>query len=101
TGVRQQIGFYASTPAYAPVLEHHGWGELHREANALTKQDRWAELADLVDDEVLATFAVVGELDVVGPAFRQRFASLAERVTVSLPYAADDLLALDIVAAGA
>ena len=38
--MRKQIGFYASTPAYAPVLEHHGWGGLHREANALTKQDR-------------------------------------------------------------
>ncbi|RNL81332.1 TIGR03617 family F420-dependent LLM class oxidoreductase [Nocardioides marmorisolisilvae] len=100
-GVRQQIGFYASTPAYAPVLEHHGWADLHTEAHALTKQDRWSELADLVDDEVLAAFAVVGELAEVGPAFRARFAGLAERVTVSMPYDADDLLALDIVAAGA
>lgn len=101
TGVRKQIGFYASTPAYAPVLEHHGWGDLHAEANALTKQDRWGDLAGLVDDEVLATFAVVGELDQVGPAFRERFAGIADRVTVSLPYEADDLLALDIVSAGA
>jgi probable F420-dependent oxidoreductase len=101
TGVRKQIGFYASTPAYAPVLEHHGWGQLHTEANLLTKQNRWDELADLVDDEVLETFAVVGELAEVGPVFRERFAGLAERVTVSLPYEADDLLALDIVAAGA
>jgi probable F420-dependent oxidoreductase len=101
TGVRKQIGFYASTPAYAPVLEHHGWGELHTEANALTKQNRWDELADLVDDEVLAAFAVVGELAEVGPAFRQRFAGLAERVTVSMPYDADDLLALDVISAGA
>jgi len=101
TGVRQQIGFYASTPAYAPVLEHHGWGDLHAEAHALTKQSRWDELAGLVDDEVLSTFAVVGELDEVGPAFRARFAGLADRVTVSMPYDADELLALDIVAAGA
>lgn len=99
-GVRQQIGFYASTPAYAPVLEHHGWGDLHVEARALTRQDRWDELADLVDDEVLAAFAVVGELGEVGPAFRARFAGLAQRVTVSMPYDADDLLALDVVAAG-
>ena len=101
TGVRKQIGFYASTPAYAPVLEHHGWGDLHTEAHALTKQNRWDELAGLVDDEVLDTFAVVGELAEVGPAFRARFAGLAERVTVSMPYEADDLLALDVVSAGA
>lgn len=101
TGVRKQIGFYASTPAYAPVLEHHGWGDLHTEANALTKANRWDDLASLVDQEVLRTFAVVGELAEVGPAFRQRFAGLADRATVSMPYDADDLLALDIVAAGA
>ena len=26
--VKQQIAFYGSTPAYRPVLELHGWGEL-------------------------------------------------------------------------
>ena len=100
------FGGETSTPAYrainvmgeVPVLEHDGWGELHAEANALTKQGRWDELSDLVDDEVLAAFAVVCELAEVGPAFRERFAGLAERITVSLPYETDDLLALDIVA---
>jgi probable F420-dependent oxidoreductase len=99
-GVRHQIGFYASTPAYAPVLEHHGWGDLHREAHALTKADRWSELAALVDDEVLHTFAVVGEIAEAGPGFRSRFAGLADRVTTSMPYAADDRLALDLITGG-
>jgi probable F420-dependent oxidoreductase len=96
-GVRRQIGFYASTPAYAPVLEHHGWGDLQTEAHALTKAGRWDELGALVDDEVLAAFAVVGELDTVGAAVRARFAGLADRVTTSMPYDADDLLALDLL----
>lgn len=96
-GVRKQIGFYASTPAYAPVLEHHGWDDLHTEANVLTKAGRWEDLAGLVDDEVLHTFAVVGELDVAGPAFRARFAGIADRVTVSMPYDADELLAMDVI----
>jgi probable F420-dependent oxidoreductase len=96
-GVRRQIGFYASTPAYVPVLEHHGWGDLHTAAHAFTKAGRWEELGDLVDDEVLAAFAVVGELDTVGAAVRQRFAGLADRVTISMPYDADDLLALDVL----
>ena len=97
TGVRHQIGFYASTPAYAHVLEHHGWGDLHVEANALTKAGRWGDLASLIDDEALAAFAVVGELDSVGPAFRERFAGIADRATTSMPYDADDLLALDVI----
>ena len=60
-GTKRQIGFYASTPAYLPVLEHHGWGDLHTEAHAMTKSGRWAELGDLVgvgrgdlDDDVRA-----------------------------------------------
>lgn len=97
-GVRHQIGFYASTPAYAPVLEHHGWGDLHQAALGLTKQGRWSELGALVDDEILHTFAVVGELDAVGPAFKQRFAGIADRATTSMPYQADARLALDVIA---
>jgi probable F420-dependent oxidoreductase len=96
-GTKRQIGFYASTPAYKPVLDHHGWGDLHAEAHAMTKQGRWGELGDLIDDEVLTTFAVVGELDQVGDAMRQRFDGLADRVILSIPYAADDMLGLDIV----
>jgi len=96
-GVRHQIGFYASTPAYRPVLDHHGWGDLHLEAHALTKAGRWTDLGDLVDDEILAAFAVVGELDVVGAEMRARFGGLADRATTSMPYDADDLLALDLL----
>jgi len=98
-GVRRQIGFYASTPAYRPVLDHHGWGDLHLEAHALTKAGRWDDLGDLVDDEILAAFSVVGELDSVGAEMRARFAGLADRVTTSMPYDADDLLALDLLPA--
>jgi probable F420-dependent oxidoreductase len=95
-GTKRQIGFYASTPAYKPVLDHHGWGDLHGEAHALTKQGRWSELGDLIDDTVLSEFAVVGELNRVGTAVRERFDGLADRVILSIPYSADDLLGLDI-----
>jgi len=98
-GTKRQIGFYASTPAYKPVLDHHGWGELHGVANRFTKEGRWTELGDLVDDEILQTLAVVGELDAVGNAMRARFDGLAERIILSIPYRADDLLGLDIATA--
>jgi probable F420-dependent oxidoreductase len=95
-GTRRQIGFYASTPAYLPVLEHHGWPALHDAARALTKADRWSELADLIDDTVLHTFAVVGDLPSVRVGLRERFGGLVDRVTLSMPYPAADELALDI-----
>ena len=92
-GTRTQIGFYASTPAYEPVLAHHGWSALHAQARSLTKSGRWAELASLVDDDVLNTFAVVGDVDQVRTGLHERFAGRVERVTLSLPYqAADDLV---------
>ena len=96
---RRQIGFYASTPAYRTVLDHHGWGELHELAHQCTVRSQWDRLESLVDDEVLHTFAVVGEIDRVGPAVRQRFAGLADRVMLSIPYPADDTLALDVASA--
>ncbi len=98
-GTKRQIGFYASTPAYKPVLDHHGWGDLHGEAHALTKAGRWAELGDLVDEKVLTTLAVVGEIDGVGEAVRQRFDGLAERVILSIPYQAEPGLGLAIATA--
>lgn len=97
-GVRRQIGFYASTPAYLAVLDHHGWAGLYEEAHLLTKSERWDELDRIIDDEVLAAFAVVGELPEVRAGVRERFAGLADRCVPSMPYAADDSLALDVAA---
>lgn len=59
--VRSQLAFYGSTPAYRPVLEFHGWGALQDELNVLSKQGRWAEMTQLIDDEIISTLAVVSE----------------------------------------
>lgn len=94
TGVRQQIGFYGSTPAYRGVLEHHGWGDLQTELNALSKDGRWVEMGERIDDEMLATFAVVAEPEQVADALLARFGDLVDRLSFYLPYKADpDLLA--------
>ena len=46
--------FYGSTPAYRPVLEIEGWDALQPELNALSKKGGWAEMANLVTDEMVA-----------------------------------------------
>jgi probable F420-dependent oxidoreductase len=91
-GVRDQIAFYASTPSYSPVLELHGWAELGTELNRLSRTDdpeRWRRMGDLVDDEVLTTFAVVAEPDRLGPAIRERFGDVVDRFTFYAPYEHD------------
>jgi probable F420-dependent oxidoreductase len=87
--VRGQIGFYGSTPAYRPVLELHGWGDLQDELNALTKQGAWDKLASLIDDEVLHTFAVIGTPEEAVAEVKRRYGDVATRITLNLPDDAD------------
>lgn len=79
--IKQQIGFYGSTPAYLEVLEHHGWQDAHTELNAMTKTGRWDELGDVVDDEMLATFAVVAEPENVDAALVARYGQSVDRIS--------------------
>jgi probable F420-dependent oxidoreductase len=79
---RTQIAFYASTPAYRPVLEMHGWGDLQPELRRLSKEGRWADMGAAIDDEALRTLAVVAEPDGVGAALRRRFGGVADRVGI-------------------
>jgi probable F420-dependent oxidoreductase len=85
-GVRQQIAFYGSTPAYKPVLELHGWGGLQDELNTLSKQGEWVQMGDLITDDILHTFAVVGEPDQLAPELLRRYGDLVERISFYAPY---------------
>jgi probable F420-dependent oxidoreductase len=90
--VRRQIAFYGSTPAYRAVLELHGWGALGDELNKLSRgrdEERWTAMGALVDDEVLAAFAVVAEPDALGAALVERFGGLVDRFQFYLPYPCD------------
>jgi len=58
---KQRISFYGSTPAYKNVLGVHGWGDLQPELNKMSKQGQWAEMGELVTDEMLNTFGIMGE----------------------------------------
>jgi probable F420-dependent oxidoreductase len=76
---RARIAFYGSTPAYRHVFDLHGWGALHERLHALSRDGAWSAMADLVDDEVLATFAVVAEPDGVVAEVERRFGAQAQR----------------------
>ncbi len=89
TATRQQIAFYGSTPAYRPVLETHGWGELQDELNALSKQGQWTEMGALIDDEILNTFAVVGEPEQIAPELLRRYGDCIDRISFYAPYKSD------------
>jgi probable F420-dependent oxidoreductase len=84
--IRYRIAFYGSTPAYKPVLDLHGYGELQPQLNAMTKQGRWDDMAALIPDEVLHTFAVIGTPEEAGRGLAAKYAGLADRLTLNTPY---------------
>lgn len=89
TGTRQQIAFYGSTPAYRPVLEIHGWGGLQEELNGLSKQGEWVKMGELIDDEILNTFAVVGPPESIAPELGRRYGDVISRISFYAPYESD------------
>lgn len=79
-GTRQLLAFYGSTPAYRPVLETHGWGDLQTDLHALSKQGRWQEMGSLIDDDVLRTIAAVGSPKDIAAHIRERAEGIADTV---------------------
>ncbi len=85
-GVRQQIAFYGSTPAYRPVLELHGWGDLQPELNTLSKRGEWVKMGELIDDDILNAFAIVCPIDKVATEVRNRYEGIIDRFSFYAPY---------------
>lgn len=81
---RARIAFYASTPGYIAAFEHVGLGDLAREAAVLSKAQRWEELPQMISDEVLEQFAVIGTYDVIGERLVERFADVVTDVEFSI-----------------
>jgi probable F420-dependent oxidoreductase len=78
---RDQVAFYASTPNYKAVLETHGLGHLSEELNKLSKQGKWKEMGEAIDDETLKTFAVVEETpEALAREIKKRYGTIGQRI---------------------
>jgi probable F420-dependent oxidoreductase len=87
---RKQIAFYASTPAYRPVLDLHGWGDLQSELNTLSKRGEWDEMGQRITDEVLDAFAVRGTPEDIPRQLQRRFGDVIDRLSLYMPYGGPD-----------
>jgi probable F420-dependent oxidoreductase len=95
-GVREQIAFYGSTPAYRPVLELHGWAGLGDELHELSLQGRWQDMGTIIDDDVLNTFAVAAKPGAVAAELLRRYGDVMTRMTLYTPYALDPAVTAQI-----
>lgn len=84
--VRAQIAFYASTPSYRPVMALHGWGEVAERLREMARRGQWGDMGGLIADEMLHTFAVVASHQDLGATLRRRYAGLADRLSLYLPF---------------
>ncbi|MFZ4518902.1 MAG: TIGR03617 family F420-dependent LLM class oxidoreductase [Microthrixaceae bacterium] len=98
-GCRALLGFYSSTPAYRPVLDHEGFGDIQPVAQQMTREGRWDELTGLVPDELLRLVCVRGTPAEVAATIGRRYGDHASRVCVYLPYDASDELWGELVEA--
>jgi probable F420-dependent oxidoreductase len=83
---KQQIAFYASTPAYRGVLELHGRGDTGRELTRMSKEGKWQEMGELIDDELFDLMAIAGEPGAVGRGLAARWAGTYDRISLYTTY---------------
>lgn len=84
--VRSQIAFYASTPSYSTVMEMHGWLDLHKQLNTMSREARWFEMGELISDDMLNEFAVVASVNELPHAVKERYEGLLDRVGYYFPF---------------
>src|SRR3546814_15117877 len=88
--VRARIAFYASTPAYRPAFDIWGLGDLAQRLSLLSREQRWEEMPDLIDDEVLIPYAVVGTYDDIADRIDERFYGHLTKAGLRIPVEPED-----------
>ena len=82
---RMQIAFYGSTPAYRGVLESCDAGDLQERLNLLSKEGKWAEMAKMIDNDILNNIAVIAESpELAAKEIKKRYEGKGDRLTPAL-----------------
>jgi probable F420-dependent oxidoreductase len=80
--VRSRVGFYGSTPAYRPILDHHGLGDLAEQLHHLSKTGGWDRMTPAVGDDALDHFCVAARHDELAAAVERRFGRLVDALSL-------------------
>jgi probable F420-dependent oxidoreductase len=84
--VRAQTAFYASTPSYRPVMELHGWEDTARQLSSLAAQGAWADMPELISDDMLGEFAVMAAPSDLPATLLDRYQDVVERLGLYVPF---------------
>ncbi len=84
--VRRQIAFYASTPAYRDVFGLYDLGDLADRLRTMSRAGQWDAMGDLIDDDILAEFAVEAPPRQVAAEIHRRYDGILDRALLYQPY---------------
>jgi len=79
--VARQISFYGSTRTYKEALAIHGHADLCEKLHALSVRGRWAEMVELVPDDLVDALSESGTQEEVAHKLHKRWADLCSAVT--------------------
>ncbi len=80
--IRYRVAFYGSTPAYRPVFDLHGVGDLGLKLTDMVRQGAWNKLAAEVPDDVLDLFMARATYDGLPEAIAKRYGGIVDTVSI-------------------
>lgn len=83
---RQQIAFYASTPSYRSVMALHGWKEQAENLSTLAARGKWAEMPEIISDDMLAVFTTLASSNALAATLKERYHDIADRLNLYKPF---------------
>ena len=77
---RRQISFYASTRSYVNVMKLHNWDDEAAHLHRLSVEGKWDDMVDVITDEMLEEFCVVGTWDDLPAKMREKYAGINTQI---------------------
>ena len=77
---RRQISFYASTRSYSRVMKQHGWDDEAAHLHRLSIDGGWDEMVDVITDDMMEEFCVIGTWDELVGRMREKYAGINTQV---------------------
>jgi hypothetical protein len=81
---RARIAFYASTPQYRAAFDHLGLGDLADRLKLLSRAQRWEEMPQHIDDDVLHRFVTIATYDRIARALCDRYGHVVTHCEFSI-----------------
>jgi hypothetical protein len=67
------------------VLAAHGWEDLGKKLNIMSRRGKWDQMAREVPDEVVQAFSAVATYDELAAQIRTRFGGISDCVELGFP----------------